>query len=113
MNAVITSLKKADKNIVALFGITILIFAVMGILAPQSFLGLTNLQSMCIQFSEFGVLAFGMMIAMISGGIDLSLVGIANFASIVGATVMVKSGGSTGSILLGILTALIVGGMCG
>lgn len=113
MNKIATNIRKSDKNILALFSIAVLIFLVMGILAPKSFLGMTNLQSMCIQFSEFGVLAFGMMLAMISGGIDLSLVGIANFASIAGAVVMIKSGGSGTSILLGIVTALIVGGLCG
>lgn len=113
MSKVTASMKKTDKNILALFGIAVLIFVIMGILAPRSFLGLTNLQGMGLQFAEFGVLAFGMMLAMISGGIDLSLVGIANFASIVGAVAMIKSGGENWSILLGIVVAIIVGGICG
>ena len=64
--------KEADKNTLALFGIAIMIFAIMGIFAPKSFLGIANLQGMCIQFPEYGILALGMMLAMISGGIDLS-----------------------------------------
>ena len=105
--------KEADKNTLALFGIAIMIFAVMGIFAPKSFLGIANLQGMCIQFPEYGILALGMMLAMISGGIDLSLVGIANFSSIVGSIVMIKTGGSGISILFGIATALTVGALCG
>ena len=93
-------LKNVDKNTSLLFVLVILIFAVMAVLQPSAFLGLANIQGMCIQFPEFGIMALGMMLAMIAGGIDLSLVGIANFASIVGATIMVKMGGTNGSCLL-------------
>lgn len=113
MDKLKTSLKNTDKNTTALFGIAVLIFIIMGILAPRSFLGIKNLQGMCVQFPEFGVLAFGMMIAMISGGIDLSLVGIANFAGIVGAVLMIRTGGSNFSIVIGITAAILVGAMCG
>ena len=54
-----------------------------------------------------------MMLAMISGGIDLSLVGIANFSGITAAYIMVKMGGSPASILLGCIAAVIVGAICG
>lgn len=107
------TIKNGDKNITALLCIAVLIFIVMGILAPKSFLGITNLQGMGIQFPEFGVLAFGMMLAMVSGGIDLSLVGIANFASIAGAAAMLKCGGGNASIIVGVLVSLAVGCACG
>lgn len=108
-----TVVKKADKNVLFLFGIAVVIFIVMGILAPKSFLGITNLQGMGVQFAEFGVLAFGMMLAMISGGIDLSLVGIANFSGIAGAMVMVHLGAENATIPIGILVTLAVGVVCG
>lgn len=108
-----TALKNADKNTLALLGISVAIFIIMGILAPSSFLGVANLQGMCVQFPEFGILALGMMLAMISGGIDLSLVGIANFASIVGVVVMLRMGGTPASILAGIVCAIGVGALCG
>ena len=106
-------LKNVDKNTLLLFVLVILIFAVMAVLQPSAFLGLANIQGMCIQFPEFGIMALGMMLAMIAGGIDLSLVGIANFASIVGATIMVKMVGTNGSIVLGIIAAIIIGLLCG
>lgn len=108
-----TALKNADKNTLALLGISVAIFIIMGILAPSSFLGVANLQGMCVQFPEFGILALGMMLAMISGGIDLSLVGIANFASIAGVVVMLRMGGTPASILAGIVCAIGVGALCG
>lgn len=106
-------LKNRDKNSLVLFVIAVMIFAVMGILAPRSFMGVANLQGMCIQFPEFGILALGMMLAMISGGIDLSLVGIANFAGIICAVVVLKMDGSGMGILVGVLCAVLVGMACG
>lgn len=114
MNSILLNFKKqTNRNSVALFGIAALIFVIMGILAPKSFLGLTNIQGMCVQFAEFGVLAFGMMLAMISGGIDLSLVGTANLAGILGALTMIKLGSSNSSIIPGIIIMLITGCLCG
>ncbi len=113
MNRVKTSFKNMEKNTLALFGIAMLIFIVMAMLAPKSFLGLANLQGMCIQFPEFGILAFGMMLAMISGGIDLSLVGIANLSGILCATIVIRMGGSGQAIICGMAGAVVVGAFCG
>lgn len=113
MNKIKTSLKSIDRNTTTLFGIIVIIFAIMSILAPKTFLSITNLQGMGIQFAEFGILAMGMMLAMISGGIDLSLVGIANLSGIVASVVMIQLGGSNSSIIVGILAALVVGALCG
>ncbi len=113
MNKIKTSLKGIDRNSTTLFSIIVIIFAVMSILAPKTFLSVTNLQGMGIQFSEFGILAMGMLLAMISGGIDLSLVGIANLSGIVGSFVMIEMGGSVMSIFIGIIAAILVGSLCG
>lgn len=93
--------------------IGVAIFVIMSIISPRAFLKPANLQGMSVQFPEFGILCFGMMLAMISGGIDLSLVGIANLSSIVAATIMIHFGGSVYSVLLGIMGALFVGACCG
>jgi simple sugar transport system permease protein len=113
MSKVKTSLKSIDRNSTTLFGIIIIIFAIMSILAPKTFLSITNLQGMGIQFAEFGILAMGMMLAMISGGIDLSLVGIANFSGIVASVIMIQLGGTNSSIIVGFLVALLIGALCG
>lgn len=105
--------KRTDKNTLALFGLSIAIVVIMGILAPDKFLNVANFQSIAVQFPEFGILAFGMMMAMISGGIDLSLVGIANFSGIVAASVMIRMGGGNETIIVGILAALLIGLLCG
>ena len=48
---------------------------------PGKFLTLINFQSMGAQFPEFALLALAMMLAMITGGIDLSVVAIANLGA--------------------------------
>lgn len=57
----------ANKNALSLFAIALAVTIIMGSLAPKTFLSAENFQSMCIQFAEYGILAFGMMIAIISG----------------------------------------------
>ena len=55
----------------------------MSLLLPNKFLSLRNFQSMGSQIPEFGLLALAMMLAMLTGGIDLSIVAIANLSGIV------------------------------
>jgi simple sugar transport system permease protein len=66
----------------------VLVFAVLAILQPDKFLSRTNVQQMAFQLPEFGVLALAMMIAMLSGGIDLSITFASNIAGIVSALVL-------------------------
>ncbi|MBQ5675813.1 MAG: ABC transporter permease, partial [Lachnospiraceae bacterium] len=74
---------------------------------------------MIYQFPEYGILAFGMMVCMIAGGIDLSLVGIMNFTGVIAAlmvTRMIPQEGSSMTgivIVLAVITAIVVGGLCG
>lgn len=107
-----TFFKNSDKNTVSLFAIAIGIVTIMTILRPE-FLSGSNISSMAFQFPEFGVLCFGMMFCMISGGIDLSLVGNANLSGIVAALIITGMGKTPLSMVLGILAALLVGAVCG
>lgn len=54
-------------------------------LVGNRFIGVYNLQSMAIQLSELGLLAFGVMLAMSAGrgGIDLSGIALANLAGVI------------------------------
>ena len=89
--------------------LTALIFIALSITAP-SFLGLSNLNSMGFQFPEFGLLALAVLPTMISGGIDLSVVAVANLAAIVAAVIM-RAGPEYA--WLAIPAALTVGVCCG
>ena len=92
----------------------------MAVLQPSSYFTLKNVKSMIFQFPEYGILAFGMMVCMIAGGIDLSLVGIMNFTGVLAAMIVTKmTAGEAGAgmeipaIILAIVVALAVGGLCG
>lgn len=112
MQKITNIIKKTDRIALALLVCSVIITVLMGVTHPK-FLGKSNLQGMLIQIPEYGILAFGMMIAMIAGGIDLSLVGIANLSGIVAAVVMLNLGGNDFSIVTAILAALSVGCVCG
>jgi simple sugar transport system permease protein len=103
----------SNKNTLSLFVIALAVTIIMGILAPRTFLSAENFQSMSIQFAEYGVLAFGMMLAIISGGFDLSLVGIANLSGIIAVIAMKGMGSGNATIPVGIFVALLVGLACG
>ena len=68
----------AGRMVVAL----LLAFALFGFLKPNVFLSPINLQNIAVASPEVGVIAIAMMLVMLTGGIDLSLVAIANFTAI-------------------------------
>jgi simple sugar transport system permease protein len=100
--------------------IAVIVFLVMSILSPDRFLSLQNMTSMAFQFPEFAILALAMTLTMLTGGIDLSVVGIANLSAIVAAGILTGYAGAdaTGSgaiVWLGASmgAALIVGMLAG
>lgn len=108
------SIKKIDKHVLWLFIIVVAVFITVSLIAPKAFLKESNFQSMAYQFPEFSIMAFGMMICMISGGIDLSVVGIANLAGIVAALIMTSVGAPSGmTIVVALFAALLVGAISG
>ncbi|PKG25367.1 ABC transporter permease [Niallia nealsonii] len=109
-----------DGNLTRLVIMMIAVFAIMSFLKPDLFPTFDSLVSMAFQFPEFGILAIAMMITMLTGGIDLSIVGIANLSAIMSGVAMVKvipnvigSGSELITILLAVVIALIVGTLCG
>jgi simple sugar transport system permease protein len=80
---------KYSKNLTFVI-LLFVVFLVLSILRPTKFLSSTNLQQMAFQIPEFGVLALAMMVAMLSGGIDLSIISITNLAGIIAAVVLLS-----------------------
>lgn len=113
MKKQIKLLNNTNRNNMMLLSIGIAIFIIMCIVEPRRFLRVANMRGMFIQLPEYGILCYGMMLAMISGGIDLSLVGIANLSSIIAASFMLAGDASLSSIIISIILSLIVGASCG
>lgn len=100
---------------VVLVGIMVFVFILMCILSPTRFLRPGNLQSMAFQLPELGLLSLAMMVIMINGGINLSIVSTANLSGITAALIMTtllpEGAGGAGTvpvIALAIIVALVV-----
>lgn len=84
----------------------------------DTFYTAVNFQTMGMQFPEFGLMSLGIMLTMITGGIDLSSVSIANLTAIISAFLMKAVSGGEDHIpvvfipLLFVL-AVIMGGILG
>ncbi len=100
-----------DKNLTRILAVFLVCFVLFSITQGKSFLSVSSFQSMGKLFPEFGLLAIGMALALITGGIDLSVVYIANLCSITAMTPEGDAG--IGAILAGVLVAIIVGMICG
>ncbi|MBI1880505.1 MAG: ABC transporter permease, partial [Chloroflexi bacterium] len=70
-----------DSNLTRLFIMMIAIFIAMSLALPDTFPTLRNFNSMSVQFPEVGILAIAVMITMLTGGIDLSVVSIGNLTA--------------------------------
>lgn len=84
--------------------ILILVIIVVGTL-NSAFLSKNNILNIGSQISMNGILSVGMTIVIISGGFDLS---VGSNTAMCGAVALIVSN-STGSVLLGLLGALVVG----
>lgn len=99
-----------------LFGVFLLLFALMSFLSPGKFLSLQNLQSMAYQMPEFGLFALAMMIVVLTGGINLSITNAAALAAIVGGSVMARlsaSASEPAAIAAGLAVFIAVALACG
>ena len=100
--------------------ILLLTFALMSVLSPSHFLRLETFQGMAFQLPELGLLSLAMMITMLTGGINLSIIATANISAIFSAMILVANvnpdvpaSGDAGFIILAILTALAVSAVIG
>jgi len=83
------------------------------------FLSANNLQSMATQVAEFGLLALAMGLAMLLGGIDLSIVSAAVLSGIVGAKflsgdiITITESNETLILVISSVAILVTGMLCG
>jgi len=106
------------RHILGLAGLSVVLFVSLSLMQPTLFFTPANFQSMAFQFPEYAILSLAMMFAMLTGGIDLSVIGTANLSTIIAAIVMTTlfpdGSGSMALILMtSVFTALIIGSLCG
>ncbi len=115
------NLKKSMNNPVFRIAVLMIAVGIIGsVVMPGKFLTEANFASIFKQLSEYGILALAVFICMVSGGIDLSVVYIANLCAIVMGTFLSKtigSGNYAGSpalmIAVACLSVFVIGCICG
>ncbi len=104
--------------------VTVLLFVLMSLLRPNLFLRASNFTSMGYQIPELGFYSVAMMLVMLSGGIDLSIVPIGNLSGVISASIISNAMGSgvsgtqlaftvAGAFILSLLVGLLMGGING
>lgn len=102
-------IRSIDGNLLRLWIAVIVILILLGLARPDTFLTWRNMQSMAFQASEIGILSIAIMVSMLSGGIDLSIVSTANLAGILAGlilTAMVPADAGGGTVALGMVLAI-------
>ncbi|HEX9027738.1 MAG TPA: ABC transporter permease, partial [Anaerolineales bacterium] len=96
-----------------LFFVLVIVVLLMWGLNGGSFMHLGNFQSMAFQLPELGILSLAMMIAMLTSGINLSIIASANLSGIVMAMILTGAvtGDAQGASVLGVVGAAILAGL--
>lgn len=109
---------KGNQDIIRLLIIMAVWLVFMAATKFRKFYTFLNFQTMASQFPEFGLMSMGVMLCMITSGIDLSCVGVANITSILSAMLMTRLAGESGILSPGlypvvVLFIVLMGALCG
>jgi simple sugar transport system permease protein len=100
-----------DANLFQLLALAVLIFALMTALDPDKFLRAYNFESITFVAPELGLLSVAMMLSMLTGGIDLSVIGVANLSGILAGLLFHAIGGAHGPGLANLSLAWVAVGV--
>lgn len=112
-------MRKSSHFSVLLVALVVVIL-MMWLLNGSNFMSIGNFRSMSYQLPELGILTLAMMIAMLTAGINLSIIASANLSGIVMAMIITRLtspesplAGSIWVVLLALLAGLLVGILIG
>lgn len=108
------------RSLSRLLALALAVLVGFSVLSPDIFFSVVNFQTIAFTVPEIGLLSLAIMVAMLTGGIDLSIVSVANLTALTTATLFAAAGGAdaTGghAVLLtvlfvaaGLLVALLAG----
>ncbi|MDC7290859.1 ABC transporter permease [Blautia schinkii] len=112
----IKEMKSKHSSEFTLLLIFIGVFIVMGILSPDKFLTSNNIKTMAFQMPEFGLMSLAMMIAVLTGGINLSITTGAALSSIVAAFILSSEFGKSSpglSVVVALAACMLVSVLTG
>lgn len=115
MSALATSLRQVrartdavDRRLIALLVALLLVF---GLLLGDRLFNPTSIRSMAFQLPELGILSLAMMVALLSGGLDLSIIATANLVALTMAYIITSMVPADPGVLWGVwqIVALLAG----
>lgn len=110
----VTKLFRSEAHVSRLVAIIVVWLVFLAITRFNRFYSLLNFQTMAAQFPEYGLMSLGIMLCMITGGIDLSLVGIANLTGILMAHLLLALTGDGGQLpMLAVPAVFALGAVVG
>lgn len=110
-------IKESNIFVLSIIFLMTIVMTFIGI--GDKFFTVTNFQSMAFQVAEFGLLALAMSLAMIVGGIDLSIIANAGLSGIIAAYIMsgtiikFNNENKIFIIIIAIVVCLFVSSLCG
>ena len=110
-NRIMNSSKKSAVEFIRQIGILIALIIVVVVFSALTpiFLTISNLTNIVVQSSINGIIAVGMTMVIILGGIDLSVGSVVALVGVVVATVMVNGASVFSAILIGLLIGALSG----
>lgn len=96
---------KTEIYLIALLAILFIFFS----LTSDVFLTVDNLKTLARQASIYGIIAIGMLVVIISAGIDLSVGSVTGFSGIAAALCMARGMSISTSLAIALVCGLIVG----
>ena len=113
-----------DRSVSGLMALCVALIVLFSVLMPDRFPTFGTAQSMMFQLPELGLLALAMVVPLISGGINLSIIATTNQAALLMAFIMThwigpQTGGPTAALVVaaalaaGMLHCLLVGFVTG
>lgn len=116
----LVSLLTRERSLTRLVTLAVAVFLLFSLLSPDVFFSVINFQTIGFGLPEIGFLGLAIMVTMLTGGIDLSIVSIANLTALtIGAlfvatdAVNLAGGQAVGVTVLVILAGLLVGVVAG
>jgi simple sugar transport system permease protein len=108
----------ADRKMTQLMAITGITFVFFSLVSRDIFFSSANFTSMAYQIPEIAILSIAVMLSMLTGGIDLSIVSISNAAALVAVWIMTSHMDDSGNaplnwIVIACIAGIIVGLLAG
>ncbi len=101
------------SDVLLMLALALGVFGLMAVLVPDGrFLRPANFEGLSFLAPELGLLAIAIMVAMLTGGIDLSVIGIANLSGILAGIFFHAAAGATrGPALAGLPMEIVLAGI--